>query len=150
MLPMQDGWNGQVVGINNSPMFDEIAHTQGGCPHLMQYLWDKYVQYLQKKIEERRASKRPVVEIGEAIKKAPALGFVDWASKYLKENRVVQNFFVDENHGLVLSNNDNVVVCPGMPVMGTMQNSGAIGVTEGRSREGNEGVIFDPNASLRI
>lgn len=138
-----------VVEVNHSPMFDEIAHTQAGMPHLLQYVWDKYVAFLREEIEKRRGSGQKTIPIMEAIQKAPAVSFLRWGSDFLKEHRVVENFFVDMNHGIRLSNNDCIVVCPGLPVQGTMQDSGAVQVTEGKSQSGQEGV-FNPGGSLRI
>lgn len=142
--PAYDG----VVGVNNSPLFDDVMHTQGGMPHLMQFLWDEYVNHLKAQIESRKANKQPTVEIDEAIKRAPASAFAKWAADYLRENRMMQHFFVDENHGILLSNNRSVVLSPGIDIRGTMQDAGAVGVTQGRSNPGNNGVTSD--TTLRI
>jgi len=139
---------GNTIQVNQGGLFDEIQHTQGGHPHIMQYLWTKYCKYLQDQVQARQAKGLPCLSLSEALRKAPALGFVTWAAEFLKDCRPVQAFFVDENQGLILENNDCVCISPGVPVQGTMQDSGAVQVTEGRSREGSEGVIQTP--ALRI
>jgi hypothetical protein len=128
-----------VVEMNSG--FDEIAHTQAGMPHLVQLLWDRYLEHLAKEIETRKEKGLGAVPLPEAIRRAPATHFVEFAANYLKRNRVVENFFVDENHGLRLSDNTTCVVCPGTNVQGTMQDAGEVGVTRGESQPGNEGVI---------
>ncbi len=138
------------VDINNdSALFDEIKHTQAGMPHLLQYLWNRYVLHLQEEISKRQEAKQPTVTIQEALKRAPAISFVTWASDFLKETRVVENFFVDANHGIRLANMDAMVICPGTTIQGTMQESGAIAITEGKSQADNEGV-FNPHQALSI
>ena len=105
--------------------------------------------FLKAEIETRRAAGKATVDIGEALPKIPATVFAKWAAEYLRTNRVVQNFFVDENHGMLLSNNRSVVVSPGIDIRGTMQDAGAVGVTQGRSSPGNEGVTPE-RSSMRI
>lgn len=142
--PAYDG----VVGVNNSPLFDDLTHTQGGMPHLMQFLWDEYTAFLKSEIEIRRQAGKATVDIAEALQKVPATVFAKWAADYLRDNRMVQNFFVDENHGIMLSNNRTVVLSPGIDIRGTMQDAGAVGVTHGRSNPGNDGITKD--TTLRV
>src|ERR1019366_8357843 len=99
--------NAMSVSINTDPFFNEATHTQGNMPHLLQYLFDKYVGHLQRLIAERSETHKneDVISIEEVIKKIPAVNFVKFASNFLKEHRVVENFFCDSNHGLRLSNN---------------------------------------------
>jgi hypothetical protein len=130
-----------VVGINEGGLFDEIAHTQGGMPHLMQYLWDEYCKYLEDMIEERRKEGKKILPLKDAKMKAPATHFAQWATDHLKEFRVVENFYIDANHGIRLSNNVCIAICPGTVIQGTMQDSGAIQVTEGKSQRDMEGVL---------
>jgi hypothetical protein len=138
-----------VFGVSGGGMFDDVNHTQGGMPHLLQYLWDAYCAYLDGLIEKRRArGARTVKGLEEAKRAAPATHFVEWAAAHLKENRVVENFFIDANHGVRLANNACLAVCPGTEVRGSMQDSGAVAVTEGRSQPGNEGVT--PTSVMRI
>ena len=137
-----------IVQVNEGGLFDEISHTQGGMAHLMQHLWDAYVGFLRERLEERKKAGKATVSLEEAKKKAPAIHFAKWASDYLKENRVVENFFIDENHGVRLANNTCVAICPGTTIQGTMQDSGAVQVTEGRSQRDMNGVMQTP--SLRI
>lgn len=139
---------GNVFQMSGSDMFDSTAHTQGGLPHLVQHLWDAYGAHLEEKIKERAATGQATVDLATAKKRAPATDFATWASDYLKENRVVESFFVDANHGVRLANNAMVAICPGVEIRGTMQESGAIQVTEGRSQPHQQGVSND--SSLRI
>jgi hypothetical protein len=144
-----DGYNGAGFGVNDKNLFDEVAHTQGGMPHILQYLWDAYVRYLQAEISKRRESNKPTVTVEQAVTRAPAIKFVEWAANYLQEHRVVENFYVDANHGIRLSNNDTLVISPGTNIQGTMQDSGAINVTEGKSQQNMEG-IFNPIKAVEI
>ncbi len=140
---------GNVFGVNDTPLFDAELHTQGGQPHLLQLLLNKYREHLAGKIEERKKAKLPTpVDADTATRATSALTFLKWASDYLKENRPAGNFFVDENLGLKLSNNLTCVISPGINIQGTMQDSGAISVTHGQSQQGNEGVV--PSADFKI
>lgn len=146
-MPPSDGYEG-VVGVNNAPFFDSFSHTQGGAKHLLQHLLDEYVKVLNAQIEERKAAGKPTCTIDEAVAKMPMMKFLQFGKDYLTENRPVQNFFVDENVGLRLSNNANIVVSPGINVQGTMQNSGAISVTHGVSQREQEGVLPSTNFTI--
>ncbi len=137
-----------VVGITDSTLFDDIQHTQGGMPHLIQHLWDEYQKYLIEQLEERKKAKKPTVSLEEAKKKAPATHFATWASDYLKEFRPVENFFIESNCGVRLTNNMCVAISPGTVIQGTMQDSHSVPVTEGKSQRDMNGVIDSP--SLRI
>lgn len=66
--------------------------------------------------------------------------FVAWALDYLNTNRPVENFPVDHNHGVRLTNNVRVLVCPGEDLRGTTTDAGAVGITTGESQKGQEGV----------
>lgn len=138
-----------VFGMSDQGLFNDIAHTQGGLSHLMQHLWDKFCLHLQEQIDERIAKGLPTVSLEAAKSKAPATTFAKWATEYLKEFRVTESFFVDGNLGIRLANNEVMAVCPGVEIRGTMQDSGAIQVTEGRSQPGNNGVA-NTGGSLRI
>lgn len=68
-------------------------------------------------------------------------GFVNFATDYLDQNRVVELFYADSgNIGLCLSNNVRVTTTKNGPA-GTMQPSGAIGISSGVSQPGQNGVI---------
>ena len=140
--------NSQVFQVGSGDLFDSQMHTQGGLNHLMQHLWDQYKLHLQEQIEARQKAGKPTVDVETAAKKAPATNFATWATEYLKEFRVTESFFIDGNLGIRLANNVCVAVSPGVEIRGTMQESGAIQVTEGRSQPGNNGV--DNAGGLRI
>lgn len=72
---------------------------------------------------------------------APTLdGFVQFASEYLDQHRAVELFYADSgNIGLCLSNNVRVTMTKNGPT-GTMQPSGAIGISAGTSQPGQNGV----------
>lgn len=127
------------------------AHVQGGAPHLLEYLRDKYVEVLNERISLlHQQGKKTSFSSGDAVVRSGVFrDFYAFACEFLAEHRVVENFFVDANHGLVLSNNDRVVICPSVDIAGTMQDSGAIAVTQGRSQQGNEGVITSDSLSIR-
>ncbi len=141
---MQSG----VFQVSDGGLFDEISHTQGGMNHLMQYLWDAYVRHLETELEARVAADKPAATLQQAKKNAPASHFAKWAADHLRENRVVENFFIDANHGVRLSNNACLAICPGTVIQGTMQDSGAVSVTQGRSQRDMDGVVG--TTSLRI
>lgn len=137
------------TGQQAHSVFGETERTGGGITHLIQFLWDKYAEHLQKELEERAALGKITVDLPTAKKKAPATHFATWAANYLKENRVAETFFVDANLGIRLTNNITLAVCPGVEVRGTMQESHAVQITEGLSNPENEGIVKD-NDSLRI
>lgn len=120
--------------------FDAIRHTQGDHPHIMQYLWDAYLAYLEAEGQERAAKGQTVLPIAQAKTKAPATHFVLWAANHLRDIRAIESFFVDGNVGVRLNNNKTIAISPGVEIRGTMQDSGAVAVTEGRSEIGNNGV----------
>jgi hypothetical protein len=79
---------------------------------------------------------------GEA---APSYGsvpdFVGFCQKYLDQHRTVETFPADSNCGIRLSNNKRCVIHPVTEAGdGSMQDSGAVGVTEGKTQPGQEGV----------
>lgn len=140
--------SGPVFQMAGSDMFDSASHTQGGLPHLMQHLWDAYAAYLQTELDKRAAAGKPTVTLDEAKKKAPATAFAQWATEYLAENRVAESFFIDANHGIKLANNAMVAICPGVEIRGSMQDSNAVPVMEGRSQPHQEGIT--KTGGLRI
>lgn len=141
--------NSQVFGIQGGELFDSTLHTQGGLNHLMQHLWDAYCLHLKETIDERIEKRISTVNLETAKSKATATHFAKWATEYLKEFRVTESFFIDGNLGIRLANSVCVAVSPGVEIRGTMQDSAAIQVTEGRSQLGNNGVTGD-GGSLRI
>lgn len=140
--------SGNVFQVGGSELFDSASHTQGGLPHLMQYLWDAYSLHLKEQLEERQAAGKPTVTMEEAKRRAPAINFAQWCTEHLKENRVAESFFIDANHGVRLSNNAMVAICPGVEIRGTMQDAGAVEVTHGRSQPHQQGITG--NDGLRI
>jgi hypothetical protein len=137
-----------MVGVNETPMFDDMAYTQGGMPHLVQFLWDEYKAHLTEEIEKRKAEGQPTKELADALPRVPAISFLQWAANYLKENRYSSHLFVDENHAVVLSNQKTFVISPGIPIRGTMQEAHAVNVSKGESQRGMEGVA--PSTVLKI
>lgn len=146
MRPMTAG--GDVFGVNDSPLFDSAQHTQGGNPHILQYLFQEFAKHVAAQIEERKKNKKPTVELSAAMAKMPMTRFLTWAKQHLTEVRPVNTFFLDENIGVRLSNNRNIAISPGIEIRGTMQNAGAVAVTRGASQEGNEGVVQTDDFSI--
>lgn len=71
-------------------------------------------------------------------------GFIAFATDYLNQHRVVELFYADTgNIGLCLSNNVRVTTTTNGPA-GTMQPSGAIGISSGVSQPGQNGVVSAP------
>ncbi len=137
-----------VFNVSRGDLFDSVAYTNGGLPHLMQYLWDQYCEYLQEESDLRKAEGRVVSDLAMAKKKAPATHFAKWAADFLKQNRVVESFFIDENHGIRLSDNTRVAVCPGIEIRGTMQRSTAVEITSGLSQPSQRADMRDESIRL--
>lgn len=98
---------------------DPYAHNQSQeTPDLLSYIGSKIPRTDNTTVEE----------------------FLADAKKFLQENRPVENFPADQNHGVRLSNNDRVLVCPPVPSPGTTAPSGAVEITHGASQRGQEGV----------
>jgi|SRR5215471_11583904 len=112
-----------------------------GLPHLLELLLAEYRTYLATEIQRRRGQGQRTLDVEQALAAAPCKNFYDFCVAYLAENRPVENFYVDRNHGLLLSNNARVTVCPQTNVQGTMQESGAVGVTQGLSQPHLGGVV---------
>ncbi len=144
-----DGFNG-IVGVNTEPLFDATKYTTAGQPHLVEHLWSQFRAWLLQNIEARKKAKKPTIEIDEAVARATAAQFMAFCVKYLAKHRPVENFFVDTNHGLVLSNNARVVVSPGVDLRGTMQGARAVGVTAGQSQPGLNGVSLGEDHPIGI
>lgn len=138
-----------VFGVNDTPLFDSELHTQAGQPHLLQLLLNKYREHLDEKLKAMQAAgKKTPVDVDQATRATPIMVFLKWASDWLRENRPVRQFFVDENMGIQLSNNLSCVISPGINIQGTMQDAGAVSVTHGQSQQGNEGIV--PSADFKI
>ncbi len=128
-----------VVGISSSDLFDSKAHTQGGCPHLMQFLWDEYAKHLRTLLDKRGDA---VADLDTLKKRTPATHFVSWAANYLEKNRPVNTFFVESNVGLVLADGKHAAVSPGVEIKGTMQAAQDVPIMEGR--DGDTDVAARP------
>lgn len=123
-----------VFGGAARPGFDSTAHTTGGMPHLMQYLWDQYREFLRHQIERKTLEGKRTIPLEEALRRAPATSFVAFAADFLGEQRIQELFPLDANYGVRLANGDYVAICPGTDIQGTMQESTSIDVMEGKSR----------------
>ena len=133
-------------------MFDSTSHTQGMEKHLLQHLWDLFVEDLKVKIEELKGKTAPgitVLPIEQAVRKVPATAFVKFAADYLLENRYARQFYIDENIGISLTNGDTVALCPGVAsVQGSMQDAKDMPITQSQSGREPRGVLQEP--SMRI
>lgn len=118
------------------------AVVQSGMPSLIELLLQEFQdQCLRQNSEEPDPAK--LLYPQHAIQAArPLLNFFE---AYLNLYRPVQTFPVDFNYGLVLSNNMRCTVSPSIETEapGSMQASGAIQVTTGKSNPGQNGVITD-------
>jgi hypothetical protein len=124
-----------------NPMFNSVAHTQAGMPHITAHLLAEYREWVNQANLTRQGQGQTPVDPEEQIRAAQPL--LDFFENYLKVNRPVQNFPVDMNVGMMLSNNKRICISPGIEgIQGSMQeDSGAIGITDGQSQPGQEGVI---------
>lgn len=116
------------------------AVVQSEMPSLVQLLVQEFqAQCLRQnsEVSDPAQLRDPQIAIQAA---KPLLDFFD---SYLDLYRPVQTFPVDFNYGLVLSNNLRCTVSPSVETEapGSMQDSGAIHVTMGKSNPGQNGVI---------
>lgn len=140
----------QMPGI---PGF-QAAQPAGGVPHLLDHLWAAYAQDIQRKLEQRRRRGQAAKTLAEALRAAPATHFWSFCVHYLDEHRPVQQFWGDANAGVMLSNNQRVLLCPPVDgghagAGGQMQDAGDVGVTHGRSQPGLDGVV-DEGGGIKI
>lgn len=127
--------------------YDPLANDpMGGSTHLMQYLVDKYKEYLAGVIEERKLT----ISIDDAMKRATAIGFAQWCTEHLNTTRVVETFYAAGNIGISLTDGEKLVLCPPTTeeVRGTMQESHAVGITEGLQQPGKN--LPSAGTTLRI
>ena len=103
------------------------AEQTTSTPSLMTVLW--------------RAFKETMGEETASFALQETNPFLAFCDDYLTTNRVVQNFAVNSNHGVVLSNNVRCTVCPEINLSGTMEDSNAVGISSGESQPGQEGVV---------
>jgi hypothetical protein len=127
-----------VFEATSSRSSDQVVHAQAGMPNLMQYLWAAYGKHVEARLAELNHNAYSAEEVLAGVR---AAHFVNWASRFLDENRPVQTFAADANVGLRLSNNDAVVVSPGTEAQGSMPDARAVGVTHGQSQPGLHGTI---------
>ena len=81
--------------------------------HLMGYLLNAYADYIRAEIRKRLEQNLPTIPIEEAMRKSSAERFARWAADHLQENRVAEQFNVDENHGIKLASGVTMAdVCP--------------------------------------
>jgi len=121
-------------------MFDPVNHTQGGYPHLIQHMTNKYRAQGELVNAERAKQGMEPIDCELAIQAAKPL--LDFFEQYLRICRPVGMFPIDMNYGITLSDNSRVAVCPGTgDIQGTMQDSGAVQVYDGKTQLGQEGVI---------
>lgn len=128
--------------------FDDGFKADHGHTHLLQHLWDAYSAHLVAEIATRRSNGYRAVDIDEAKRRVPATAFLKWAATYLKDNPVVESFFIDGNSGVRLSNGSRLAVCPGGVERGSMQSSEAVAVTQGLSQVG--APANKPDDTMRI
>ncbi len=122
------------------PLFNPETHTQGGLPHLVDFLVAEYRRTIQEANERRAAARKDLLDPEAALRSARPL--LDFFKAYLRMHRPIQAFPIDTNYGIVLSNNAHLAISPGMPhFQGTMQDSGAVHVSRGATQPGQEGVV---------
>lgn len=119
----------------SDPMFGNLG-GQAGMPDLITLLVEEYKAACARNNQDPNKEQVDPQEDLDAAE--PLLVFF---REYLDRFRPVQSFPADNNYGLLLSNNLRCLVSPAGDIRGTMQNSGAIGVMQGRSNPGQDGVI---------
>lgn len=91
--------------------------STAGHPHLIQLLALRYREFLATQTSPR--------EVESLLGEAQPL--IDFCERYLTENRGAGTFAVDMNTGLLLTNGERCVLCPGAPEpLPPMQDTGAI------------------------
>ncbi len=130
----------QLEQNSPNPMFNPVAHSQAGMPHLIDYLKTQYRAHIQW-MNETRAQQGQALGDPEATIRA-AQPVLDFFESFLNTHRPIQIFPIDMNYGIVLDNNDRVALCPGAKnIQGSMQDSGAISITENLTHPGQDGVV---------
>ena len=125
---------------NPDPMFSSVAHTQAGMPHLMAMLLEEYRDYVATANLTRQQQGQQEVDPSESIRAAQPL--LDFFENYLKVHRPVQTFPIDMNVGVMFSNNQRCCISPGVyGIQGSMQDSGAVAISDGRSQSGQDGSV---------
>jgi len=135
--PNFSGLQGEAGG---DPLFNPETHSQGGMPNLLQFLVAEYLAYMGQANKDRAEQGQEPLDAQKTVQKAkPLLAFFE---AYLRTNRPVNVFPIDMNYGVQLSNHKRFAVSPGVveDFRGSMQNSGAVEVTHGRSQPGISGV----------
>lgn len=115
-------------------MFDPIRSVQGHLPTLLELLSSEYRKFLGIEIERRVSQGIGSISLEAAFAKAPIQNFLNFATRYLNEHRPIEMFPLDANTGVRLSNHVSFALCPLTQTQGTMQESGAVGVTHGKSQ----------------
>lgn len=124
---------------------DVMVHT-GAMPHLIQYLWDEYRQYVEAQLTRIPEAKRP--KLTDTLRKAPAVSFVEFSANFLLENRVSELFHLDAGAGVRLTNNVPVAICPMSDTgRGDIDHSGYVSITDMKRRGAGE-VINDPSCGI--
>ena len=121
------------------PLFDAASLTQGGQPHLIQFLTQEYRDYIARANEQRAQHGKEPLDAEKTLKRAqPMLAFFE---AYLKQHRPTSVFPIDMNYGIQLSNYKTFALSPGVETdfRGTTQESVAVAVTHGRSQPGSRG-----------
>ena len=114
-------------------------------PHLVQFLWDRYLEDIQSRLAQRKADGKSVVDFAEAIRRAPASDFAHFAARYLSQQRAVQSFWLPDNVGLRLSSEVSVVVSPPNP-QAQPSAASAVPITEPNEAE-QQKQLFSPLSS---
>lgn len=111
------------------------ADPLNGQTHFTQYAIDEYRKYLEGVIAERKLS----VTIEEAMKRATLTSFATWLVGHLDKVRVVETSYSTGNVGLRLTDGAAITLCPPAveEVRGTMQESHAVGITDGSIKSGD-------------
>ena len=121
-------------------MFDPVAHSQAGLPHLLAYLVQQYRAHVQQINITRQAQGQPLADPEATLRAAQPV--MEFFTQFLTHHRPLQVFPIDMNYGVLLDNNDRIALCPGVTdIQGTMQDSGAISLSDGRSQPGQDGVV---------
>jgi hypothetical protein len=126
-------------------IFERHKVAQGGVPHLMEVLWGAYRDSIRDHFVETGVALDDVA-IDAKMGRAPATHFLKFCCDYLAQHRVVEHSMVDANTCFRLANNVLAILAPAVDEGGTMQDAGAIVVTDGKSAPGLQGIGRGPGA----
>ena len=123
-----------------------MSTAQDPTPSYWQYINTQYVKELLEKADKLKAEGKldeaaAVHEYATVTHPKNVEKFGEWQEHHFSSKTVQQTFFPDGNIGVVLSNQQRIVLLPRTDAgQGTVNNYGSVEVMAGTSQPGQEGV----------